>query len=174
MQWTQLLKDEVESTYRTTARLLDKVDAASLGWKPQSGQNWMTVGQLIKHLASGCGAPCKGFVTGDWGLPEGMKFEDIPPEEMLPPAEKMPAAASVEEARKELAEDKVLALAMIEQAGEENLANRMIAAPWDPASKMPLGRQLLSMVQHLGSHKAQLFYYLKLQGKPVNTGDMWG
>ncbi len=40
--------------------------------------------------------------------------------------------------------------------------------------EFPLGFQLHQMVRHLDEHKAQLFYYLKLQGKPVNTGDLWG
>ena len=39
---------------------------------------------------------------------------------------------------------------------------------------MVLGRQLLQMVQHLDRHKSQLFYYLKLQGKPVTTAELWG
>jgi hypothetical protein len=30
------------------------------------------------------------------------------------------------------------------------------------------------MIQHLAQHKGQLFYYLKLQGKPVNTAHLWG
>jgi hypothetical protein len=30
------------------------------------------------------------------------------------------------------------------------------------------------MVGHLAQHKGQLFYYLKLQGKPVNTAHLWG
>jgi hypothetical protein len=30
------------------------------------------------------------------------------------------------------------------------------------------------MIQHLERHEGQLFYYLKLQGKPVNTVDLWG
>jgi hypothetical protein len=30
------------------------------------------------------------------------------------------------------------------------------------------------MTQHLERHKSQLFYYLKLQGKKVNTVDLWG
>jgi len=37
-----------------------------------------------------------------------------------------------------------------------------------------LGQRLLQMAYHLGSHKAQLFYYLKLQGVPVHTGHLWG
>jgi hypothetical protein len=30
------------------------------------------------------------------------------------------------------------------------------------------------MVGHLNQHKGQLFYYLKLQGKDVNTMHLWG
>jgi uncharacterized damage-inducible protein DinB len=174
VNWTQLLKSEIESTYATTARLLDKVDPKSLDWKPASGSNWLTVGQLLEHTASACGAACKGFVTGDWGLPAGMKMEDMPMEEMLPPAEKMPRAESVEKTKKLLAADKVLALQMVDRAGENDLANKEVAPPWAPSAKFSLGHQLLHMVQHLDKHKGQLFYYLKLQGKPVNTGDLWG
>jgi uncharacterized damage-inducible protein DinB len=174
MNWTQLLKNEIESTYTTTARLLERVDPKSLDWKPESGSNWMTVRQLLKHIANACGAGCKGFVSGDWGLPAGMKIEDLPPEEMLPPAEKLPGVESVEEAKKQLIEDKTLALQMIDQAGEHDLAHRQVAAPWAPGVEFALGHHLLQMVQHLDRHKGQLFYYLKLQGQPVNTVDLWG
>jgi uncharacterized damage-inducible protein DinB len=174
VNWTQLLTSEIESTYATTARLLNKVDPDGLDWKPESGGNWMTVGQLLKHISNACGGACKGFVTGDWGLPAGTKLEDLSPEEMLPPAEKMPSIGSVEEAQKLLLEDKTIALNMIGQAGENDLANKEIAAPWAPGVEYALGRHLLQMVQHLDRHKGQLFYYLKLQGKPVNTADLWG
>ncbi len=149
MNWTQLLKSEIETTYATTARLLDKVDPDSLEWKPESGNNWMTIGQLLMHISSGCGVPCKAFVSGDWGLPEG-----LPPEEMtLPPAEKMPTIDSVEKAKKLLSEDKAIALQMIDQAGENDLANKEMAAPWAPGVTFALGRHLLQMVQHLDRHK---------------------
>ena len=174
MNWTQLLKQEIESTYATAAKLLDRVDPESLDWKPQSGDNWMTVRQLLKHITNACGGGCKGFVSGDWGLPPGMKLEDLSPEEMLPPAEKMPGVESVEEARKLLLEDKALALRIIDQAGENDLARKELAAPWAPGIEFALGWHLLQMVQHLDRHKGQLFYYLKLQGKPVNTSDLWG
>ncbi|MCX6629031.1 MAG: DinB family protein [Candidatus Solibacter sp.] len=169
------MKSEIESTYTTTAGLLDRVDPDSLDWKPESGDNWMTVGQLLRHIANACGAGCRGFVTGDWGLPPGVKLEDLSPEEtMLPPAEKMPGIESVAEARKLLSEDQTIALQMIDQAGENDLATREMAAPWAPGVARVLGRHLLQMVQHLEQHKGQLFYYLKLQGKPVSTVDLWG
>jgi hypothetical protein len=50
----------------------------------------------------------------------------------------------------------------------------MMAAPWAPGREFVLGWHLLQMVRHLDLHKAQLFYYLKLQGESVNTGDLWG
>ena len=174
MNWTKLLKCEIENTYASTNRLLDKVDPDSLNWKPASGLNWMTTGQLLMHLTNSCGAGCKGFVTGDWGLPEGVNMADIPPEEMLPPAEKLPTIDSVAKTKQLLSEDKALALQMIDQAGEEALTNKEATAPWVPDVKLTLGHYLLQMVQHLDKHKSQLFYYLKLQGKPVGTADLWG
>jgi hypothetical protein len=102
-------------------------------------------------------------------------MEDLSPEEMMPPAEGLPTVATVDQAKKLLAEDKALALRMIDQAGEQALANKLMPAPWSPnGACYPLGRHLLQMVQHLERHKTQLFYYLKLQGKPVNTVDLWG
>ena len=62
----------------------------------------------------------------------------------------------------------------ITYAGENGLTNRKMAAPWAPGREQTLGWHLLQMVQHLERHKSQLFYYLKLQGKPVDTGDLWG
>jgi hypothetical protein len=133
----------------------------------------MTVGQLLKHIPSACGGDFKGFVTGDWGMPEGVDVSEMPAEEMLPGADRMPAVGSVAEAKALLAEGKQLALDMLAQAGEDRLANELAPAPWDPTGVL-LGYRLLQMVYHLSSHKSQLFYYLKLQGKPVNTGHLWG
>lgn len=167
MNWTELLKSEVETACGTVARLIDKVDADRLDWKPGDGSNWMTTGQLLLHLGGSCGIPCKGFVRGDWGMPEGADITE------LPPAGKLPTVASVGEARRLLAEDRALALQMIDEAGEQDLASKMIAAPWNPNAPRCLGQQLLSMIEHMLIHKAQLFYYLKLQGKPVSTVDLW-
>ena len=63
---------------------------------------------------------------------------------------------------------------MIDQAGENDMASKELAAPWAPGTSFALGWHLLQMVQHLDRHKSQLFYYLKLPGKPVNTTDLWG
>ncbi|MGB2983342.1 MAG: DinB family protein [Candidatus Bipolaricaulia bacterium] len=173
MVWMDLLKSQIESAYASADGLIGMVSDDELGWKPETGENWMTVGQLLRHLTDACGAPCKGFVTGDWGMPEGADMSELPPEEMLPPAEKFPTIDTVADAKRLLAEDKAVALKMIEQSGEEDLGNRKVTAPWNPR-EMVLGRQLFQMIGHLEQHKAQLFYYLKLQGKPVDTRHLWG
>ena len=173
MNWTEMIRGDVEYTFGVTQNLMDMVEDDTLDWKPETGDNWMTVGQLLHHIASACGKCFRGFATGDWGFPEGMDPSAMKPEDMLPPAESLPSVASVAEARQLLAEDKQLALETLEQAGEDRLASEKASAPWDPMELL-LGQRLLQMTAHLSSHKAQLFYYLKLQGKPVNTGHLWG
>jgi hypothetical protein len=174
MEWKSLLTAELEYLYRVTAGLFDQVADSDLGWKPASGENWMTTGQLLQHIATGNGPGFKGFVTGDWGLPEGLDLSDMAPEEMLPPAEKMPSVESVAQAKAMLAEDQALAAEVLVGVSEEELAHKELAAPWNPGESFALGRHLLHSIRHSLQHKGQLFYYLKLQGKPVSTQHLWG
>lgn len=174
MNWTQLLVSEMETNYSTTDRLIAQVPDGALCWTPPSGSNWMTVGQLLHHLSNACGAGCQAFVTGEWGLPPGKSFADLTADEALPPASALPAIASVAEARRLLDEDKELALKMVGLVGDHDLSANLVAAPWKPAELHPLGYHFLQMVRHLDRHKCQLFFYLKLQGFPVATPDLWG
>ena len=172
MNWTELLKGSIEYNYTVTEKLIKQVGDGDLGWKPATGQNWMTIGQLLRHISDSCGSGFRGFVTGDWGLPEGMDFSDLGPEDMLPPAEKLPSVSSVAEALELLGEDKRLAVDNLAGCSEQDLAGKVMPAPWDPEPAV-LGQWLLRSVLHLTQHKGQLFYYLKLMGKPVNTNDLW-
>lgn len=174
MNWTEFLNKEIDTVYAATAKLIDKVDEANLGWKPPSGTNWMTLSQLLRHISDACGAGCKAFVTGDWTLPDGRKIEDLTLQEMIPIAEMFPSIQSVDEARQLLSADAALARKMVAQAGEENLCNQMVSAPWAPSIRCTLGWQLHQMILHLDKHKSQLFYYLKLQNTQVSTPDLWG
>ncbi|MBN8730361.1 MAG: DinB family protein [Acidobacteria bacterium] len=174
MNWTQLLVSEIEINYSTTDGLMAKVPEDALSWKPPGGDNWMTTGQLLHHLSNACGAACQAFLTGDWGLSPGKTFDGLTDSERLPPAASLPSAASVAEARRLLADDKELVLKMIGMAGDHDLSTRTLASPWKPSDVHPLGYHFLRMVRHLDRHKSQLFYYLKLQGVPVSTPDLWG
>ncbi len=176
MNWSQLLYAEMTETYAVTDKIMGMLEDKDLEWKPTTGENWMTVGQLLMHLTNSCGMCCRGFVTGDWGMPEmpDDACEQDSYEAMLPKAEQMPTIGSVAEARNLLAADRKVAFEMLEAAGEEKLGNEKIAAPWDPENERTLGHHLLHMNYHLAIHKAQLFYYLKLMGRKVDTMTLWG
>ena len=176
LSWTDLLTKATDEAYPVTDKLMALVTDEDLDWKPTDGQNWMTTGQLLMHLTTACGFCFQGFVTGDWGLPDGVSFEDIPKDEMMPPAEKMPAVTSVAEARRLLTADRELCARMLAEAGETRLHSEKSRAPWagPDCAENSLGEHLLGMVNHLSSHKSQLFYYLKLRGRDVNTSHLWG
>lgn len=168
-----LVRGEMDGAYRAAEGLVQLVRDDELGWKPPVGKNWMTVGQLLEHLSSACGFVVRGFVTGDWSLPDGTRLDDLKPEEMLLPAEKMPRAESVAEALQKLEADRRLAIEMLERAGEKALAERTAVAPWG-GPPLKLAQQILHAIGHLANHKAQLFYYLKLMGRDVHTGHLYG
>lgn len=174
MEWKDVLSSRLSAALDAVDRLLARVNDDDLGWKPASGDNWMTVGQLIEHIVTINGMTFQGFITGDWPVPEGMtadELENMSMEEMLPPAEQMPTVASVAEARTKLAADRAQALAALEKLAESQVAEPAPAG-WDP-TPLPLAERLITLLEHLDAHKAQLFYYLKLQGHPVGTMDLY-
>lgn len=174
MTLTQVLREKAESTYTITEKLFRRVEDCDLTWKPASGKNWMTVGQLLMHCAEyGCGKAVQGFVRGDWGLPEGKSLGELSAEDHVPPVSALPSVKNVSQALEMLARDRVLSLACFADADEANLLARRFAAPWG-GPEATLFQHLLQMIEHLAQHKGQLFYYLKLMGKNVNTGDLWG
>ena len=88
MNWTEMLTCEVEGVYHATEGLLKLVKKDTFGWKPATGSNWMTVGQLLAHLPTACGFCMNGFLTGEWGMPEPKPGEAPKPDDMLPPADR--------------------------------------------------------------------------------------
>jgi hypothetical protein len=171
MTLTDILLNEAKTTYKITEELFHLVSDNELSWTPPTGKNWMTVGQLMMHCASfGCGKAIQGFVKGDWG---GTKIEDLSKENHVPPPSELPCVESVEQAFKLLSVDKKLALKCIAEVDETKLLDKTFVAPWG-GPELPLFQHLLHMIAHLNQHKGQLFYYLKLMGKNVNTNDLWG
>jgi uncharacterized damage-inducible protein DinB len=174
MNWKQLLTQQLNDTFRVAEKLTRLLEESDLSWKPSEGSNWMTTAQLLWHLGESCGVPIKGFVTGEWDMPDHSKVAEMEAEKVqMPPAERLRAVSSVEEALKRLATDKALALDVLSRCSEDELDSKPAPAPWDP-NTVNLGLRLLQMIDHLNQHKAQLYYYLKMQGKPVNTFDLYG
>jgi uncharacterized damage-inducible protein DinB len=170
MTLTEVLLTEAETNYAIAERLFRRVSDDELPWTPTAGKGWMTVGQLLMHCASfGCGKAIRGFVTGDWGP----GAEDSTEDDHVPPAEALSSVNTVSQALEFLAADRRLAIGCIQGAGEANMLARTVAAPWG-GPDLSVFQQLLRMIAHLAQHKGQLFYYLKLMGKDVKTGDLWG
>ena len=172
MNWHELIKGQAEHAYRASEGLMQMVDDSELSWKPPSGENWMTVNQLLRHMTEACGFAFRGFVNNDWTPPADVNPEAMEPSTLLP-AEKMPTVPSVAHAIEHLHEDQQIAYDLLAQCSEEDLNSKISVAPWNPEDKMVLGARLLQMVDHLSHHKCQLFYYLKQLGKPVNTFHLW-
>lgn len=170
----QVLLEEAEATYNITERLFRRVGDGELSWRPTAGKNWMTMGQLLMHCASfGCGKAIQGFVKGDWGLPEGVESNHLDTQQHIPPAATLPSVQSVGQAMDLLSSDRSLALRCIAEVEEDELLEKRLTAPWG-GSKLALFQHLQLMIAHLAQHKGQLFYYLKLMGKDLNTEDLWG
>lgn len=77
-----------------------------------------------------------------------------------------PTVESVDEARRILAEVRDLSMKLHSNVNDERLLGQRSAPPWGGPART-LFQHCNEMVWHLGQHKGQLFYYLKLQGKPV-------
>jgi uncharacterized damage-inducible protein DinB len=171
----QVLLEEAEATYNVTEKLFGKVADEELMWKPAAGKNWMTVGQLLMHCANyGCGKAVQGFVKGEWDLTEDAELHDLDVEQQhIPPPAALSYVESVGQALELLLADRRLALRCIGEVEEADLLAKRFTAPWG-GPELTLFQHLSLMIAHLAQHKGQLFYYLKLMGKDVNTSDLWG
>lgn len=169
-----VLIEEAEAVYSITEKLFRRLTDNDLWWKPTAGTNWMTVGQLLMHCASyGCDKAIQGFVKGDWSLPDDVAPEDLDATEHVPPAVALPGVESVQQALELLASDRSLTLCCLGEIEENELLAAKFTAPWGGPA-LSLFQHLMLMIAHLAQHKGQLFYYLKLMGKDVNTSDLWG
>jgi hypothetical protein len=173
MNWKELLTRQTEQAYKVVIHLAGLCCDSELNWKPENENNWMTTAQLLYHTANSGGKPMKGFASGSWTSHEHIDSDKEKSKKMMPPAAAMTGVSSIDEALRLIDADKKLALETIAMVSEEDLASKPAHAPWDPEPVI-LGIRLLEMLEHLNQHKAQLFYYLKLQNKPVGTFDLYG
>lgn len=176
MNWRETLRENAEHAYRAASKLIDQCDEAQADWKPASGENWMTQSSLLRHISCACGLTAKSFATGEWdmaGYGIDPNWKPANEHDMLPPAEALLGVENLADAQKRLEEDKQLFMNAVESTSEERFSNEKSAAPWG-GPETSLGNHFLSCIAHLETHKAQLFYYLKLQGKQVNTMHLYG
>ena len=49
MDLVRVLQEEARHVYAVTERLFLRAEGEPLDWKPETGPNWMTLGQLLEH-----------------------------------------------------------------------------------------------------------------------------
>jgi len=145
-----------ESIYRPSAKLISLAPANKLDWKPGKG-NYMTLGQLLHHLAMCPGA----FVAAvNNAFPPAEAFQKFVEEDLK--NTKGPDVAG-----RELSRGWDEARAAVSRVSDADFLGKTVAVPWGPPT--PLWRTCLGMADHWVNHKYQLFFYPKLLGLPVNT-----
>ena len=153
--------DFVMGAVRPAETLVGMVPADKLAWRP--GAKFMSLGQLICHVAEGVGDGIRRLVANDWPPPEemetAMKLENLP-------------ACSVAEALAKLEKDKAILREALDGLSEEDFAEKIVFVPWGMQMKMEA--MALFFREHFTNHKMQLFLYLKLLDLPVNTTTLYG
>ncbi len=91
---------------------------------------------------------------------------------MVPRAEDRESVSSVEEALCLLEEDEALCMETLAGVEDHRLLNERRVAPWG-GPEVTLLQHCSGMIWHLGQHKGQRFYCLKVQGKDLNTFHPW-
>lgn len=169
MNIKQAIRKEFDGAYGATRGLINLIKDSDLSWKPEQGKNWMTVGQLLKHISNSCGWCVQGFISNNWDM---SAFAEVAESDGgLMPADKLPAVGSVQEALSLLKADEELAHRQLELADDATWDDH-ITAPWGISGSR--FNQVMDSIKHLLGHKSQLFYYLKLMGHDVNTHHLWG
>ena len=144
--------------YKPAEAMLKMIPSDKLNWKP--GPTFMSVGQLICHLAGGIGGELRMAITNNWPKPE----------EMMDLSKEMPAC-SVQEALSKLENDKTVLREVLAGITEQDFANKTVSVPW--GWKFSMEMMALNFRDHFANHKMQLFTYLKLLGFPVNTETLY-
>jgi hypothetical protein len=148
------------AAFRPAENMLKMIPADKLDWKPAS--NFMSMGQLICHLADGIGTELQMVVNNSFPKPEEMSG--------LPELSKFPTC-TVQEALAKLEKDKTTLRDILAGVTEEDFATRIVSVPW--GWKSNLEKMSLDFREHFVNHKMQLFTYLKLLGLPVNTETLY-
>jgi uncharacterized damage-inducible protein DinB len=142
--------------HKPSVKLISLAPADKLHWKP-GDVNMMTLGQLIKHVAS---CPAHLATAARNAFPPAAEFSKANEEALQ-------QSAAPTEAGPLLEANYYLAVKIIEALSEEEFRTKQVTVPWGPPTLMYMA--LLAMAMHQSNHKMQLFMYLKLLGLPVNT-----
>jgi uncharacterized damage-inducible protein DinB len=151
MSAIQMLLQELEMEAQTTRRVLERVPADRLGWKPHDKS--MSLGQLALHIATMPGAIAQMSQQSPMQIPKFNQPAAATAAELVPTLDK-----SVAQAKQVLGSLDDAALAKIWRAVD---GDREVMA-------VPVGAVLRSiMLNHWYHHRGQLSVYLRQVGVPV-------
>jgi len=150
---TAEILQEVSQEAATTRRVLERVPADKLTWKPHTRS--MSLGQLAMHVALS-----PGMIT-QWAVEDAFNF-DGPMEDAPQP----PSTDAILEAHDEGLEQVSSALAAIGDAGLGK--TWQMTAGGNTIMSMPKGSLIRTLtLNHLYHHRGQLSVYLRLLDVPV-------
>ena len=151
MSMTEMLIQELEQEAHTTRRVLERVPADRLGWKPHD-RSW-SLGQLALHIATIPGAIAEIATQSPFPLP---KFSQ-------------PSPGSASELIPTLQESVGKAKAILRGMDDAALGKTWRAVDGDrEVMAIPVGAVLRSiMLNHWYHHRGQLSVYLRQVGVPV-------
>jgi hypothetical protein len=155
-----LLLSKLEEPIERTEHLLTLIPADSLEWKPlpDSLRVCDVLGHLLECLAGFCATL---YAAHSDGLAHFARLRELP----------VNHCCGIEEALQRIREYSKCIREGFTLLGDDDLARRI------PTVFAPEGEAvmtiLLGNLEHLINHKYQLFFYLKLLGVEVGTGDLY-
>jgi uncharacterized damage-inducible protein DinB len=151
MSVTEALIQELAQEARTTRRVLERVPADQLGWKPHDKS--MSLGQLALHIATVPGNVCEIATVSPFPMPQFTQ----------------PSASSAEELVPALEESVAKAQQILRTKGDAWLSETWRVMDGDrEVMALPVGAVLRSiMLNHWYHHRGQLSVYLRQLGVPV-------
>jgi uncharacterized damage-inducible protein DinB len=151
MTMIEALLQELEQEAQTTRRVLERVPADRLGWKPHDKS--MSLGQLALHVAVIPGAIAGISRQSSFQIPDFTRASPESAAELLPALEQSVANAKQ----------------ILTTMGEAELSETWRAVDGDrEVMAMPVSRLLRSMMlNHWYHHRGQLVVYLRQVGVPV-------
>ncbi|MFH2000122.1 MAG: DinB family protein [Planctomycetota bacterium] len=154
---------DIRKTQAPLKAMVEMIPDDKLDWAPAKG--FMSVGQVLKHLSENW-CVIRMMITNEWPFSDAKEMEECMKLENMP-------ACSKSEALEAMDKDLNDAVAYMEkEISDKDFFDRQVTAPWGFSGA--IWQAVMMIKDHQLNHKMQLHLYLKLLGKPVHTGTLYG
>ncbi|MFH1861982.1 MAG: DinB family protein [bacterium] len=151
---------EYDNELRPLRNLVQKTEGTDLNWRPRV--DMMSTGQVIYHITEGIAEGLRCLLTGNWPFTA---------ETMLPTVDQIKSVVSVKEGLAALEKDRTETEQVLQELSDQEFASKYVETPWGYNGNM--WRISLFFLEHMKMHKMQLFLYLRIQGLPISTMDLY-